>query len=89
MAVVSKLELVILISWCGMLSLSSLDQNCGSAASKGAVCPVDIVVGEGEVMTRLKVGLLKIDDVEIPFRDEFSEFLHSGSDSVGVPGHQR
>ncbi|GFR30526.1 hypothetical protein TNCT_570561 [Trichonephila clavata] len=51
----------------------------------GAVGPVNVVVGEGEVMACLDVRFLEIYNVRIPFRDEFAELLHSGSNAVGVP----
>ncbi|GFT57421.1 hypothetical protein TNCV_2035441 [Trichonephila clavipes] len=55
-----------------------------SAATAGAVSPVDIVVREGKVVTGLEVRFLKVNDVWIPFRDKFPEFIHSRSDAVGV-----
>ncbi|GFQ95483.1 hypothetical protein TNCT_64351 [Trichonephila clavata] len=54
-------------------------------ASEGAVGPVNVVVGEGKVMACLDVRFLEINNVRIPFRDEFAELLHSGSNAVGVP----
>ncbi|GFU00908.1 hypothetical protein TNCV_3428821 [Trichonephila clavipes] len=55
------------------------------AATAGAVGPVDIVVRKGKVMTGLEVGFLQVNDVWIPFRDKFPEFIHTRSDAVGVP----
>ncbi|GFV83654.1 hypothetical protein TNCV_3612281 [Trichonephila clavipes] len=72
-----------------MVKVMDEDGFSSSAATEGAVSSVHIVVGEGKMMAWLEMGFLEIDDIWIPFRDKFSELLHSGSNSVGVLGHQR
>ncbi|GFQ89842.1 hypothetical protein TNCT_73451 [Trichonephila clavata] len=62
-----------------------VSEDPGTPASEGAVGPVNVVVGEGEVMACLDVRFLEVNYVRIPFRDEFAELLHSGSNAVGVP----
>ncbi|GFQ78875.1 hypothetical protein TNCT_323421 [Trichonephila clavata] len=84
-------QAIVEVGWferCIEREASAVAESSDGVASNillGAVGPVYVVVGEGEVMACLDVRFLEIYNVRIPFRDEFAELLHSGSNAVGVP----
>ncbi|GFW53054.1 hypothetical protein TNCV_131191 [Trichonephila clavipes] len=62
---------------------SDLVKKFDNSSNPGRIITVQKSVDESQKTLAL------VDDVGIPFRDEFLEFFHSGPDPVDIPGYQR
>ncbi|GFQ99930.1 hypothetical protein TNCT_520391 [Trichonephila clavata] len=68
---------------------ASFNHDGSPAAPKGAIGPVDAVIGEGEIMAGLKVGFLEVDDIWVPVSYETFKLFYSCSDAICIPRDDR